>query len=290
MFELTKYIAQRPYIMLLLAGVSGGLAKFFLPLALLSCALAALFVLRKGSSSGLWFVLLLCIISYLVDAWLGVRPGLNFPIILLLIPPVFLSASILRVTESQGLMVAVNGFFAALMIVFIQIYSGNAVEFWKEWLETAVQGVKGATVVGFQRDGSLQIMNGLMATLLAVASIVSIFLGRWMQAMLINPGGFKIEFQHLLIPPKMLTFFILLCAIFYFVQETVMLDLLLVAGVIYGIQGLAIFHHGANKKKQSALYLLPTYLVLFFIPLFAIVGLACVGISDAFLDYRKLKK
>ncbi len=290
MLELIKSTIQRPYLAMLVAGVLGGLAQLMLPLSIVSSAMVCLFILRKGERAGFWVMLVAAVIIYQMSLVIESKPGLEFPIALILLVPAFISSSVLRTTQSQGLAIAAVGICAALLAIGVQIYSGNAVAWWAEWLRNAVQGVKGATVEGFEENGTLQIMNGLIAMLLGISTILSLLLARWIQAVLYHPGGFKEEFQLIMIPRKFLYLWLALLAVFAVFNINLMYDLAIIAAMMYLFQGLAIFHYTTEKKGYSSAYLLPPYILLFFMPQFAVVGLACVGVTDALLNYRKLSK
>ncbi len=288
MLEIAKFFMQRSYLALLIAGVLGGLAQLLLPLAVFSSAIVSLYLLRKGGQAGLWFALLTASVIYGLSVLIPGKPGLEFPVALMILPAAFICSWVLRASASQGLVVTAAGLFSAIMAIGIQIYSGDAVAFWQAWLQVAVQGVKGATVSGFEDNGTLQIMNGLMAMLFGTATLLSVLLARWMQSLVYNPGGFQSEFQQMRIPAKILLILLFAGIMFFVLQRNIMLDLLLIAAMMYCFQGLAIFHYTTRKKGYGSAYLLPPYLLLLLMPQFAVVGLACVGASDAFLNYRKL--
>lgn len=288
MLNVINLIIQRSVLTILVAGVIGGLSQLLLPLSIVSSALIGLYLLRKGERAGLWVLLFASIIIYQMSFLIPSRPGLAFPVALIILVPVYVSSSVLRTTQSQGLAIVAVGICAALLAIGIQLYSGDAVAWWAEWLQSAVQGVKGATVEGVEENGTLQIMNGLIAMLLGIASILSLLLARWMQAALFNPGGFKKEFQLIVIPRKVLYLWIAFVALFAVMQSSLMYDLAIIGAMMYFFQGLSIFHYTTDKKGYSSAYLLPPYILLFFMPQFVVVGLACVGVTDAFINYRKL--
>lgn len=290
MLEIFKFIVQRSYVAMLIAGVIGGLSQLILPFSIISSAIVSLYILRKGEQSGFWVLLVTAVIIYVLSFFIQGRPGLEFPVALILLVPVYVSSTVLRTSESQGLAIVAVGVCAAISAIGIQLYSGDAVGWWAEWLQTVVQGVKGATLEGFEANGTSQIMNGLIALLLGMASIISLLLARWIQAALYHPGGFKAEFQLIVIPRKILYASIVLISVFALLSKNLMYDMAIIASMMYFFQGLAIFHYTTEKKGYSSAYLLPPYILLFFIPQFAVVGLACVGVTDAFLNYRQLSK
>ena len=159
-----------------------------------------------------------------------------------------------------------------------------------EWLKTAVPGVNNASYQQFVDSGSINSMNGLVATILGICCIISLFIGRWLQAKLYNPGGFALEFNQLKIPKSIFYFIAVIILVCAAISTNLMNDLLMVFSVIYFFQGLAILHYHVHDKGLSQTLLFPVYLTLFFLPYYAIFGLAGAGVMDTFLNFRKLPK
>ncbi len=287
---LASYVMRGPTQALNISALFGILSIQILPAAILCSGVVALYVLRKGHKKALIVVFATIAISYLANQFIPNRPGLDFPIVILLLIPVWISALILRATESQGLAISAAIFCAALFAVSIELYSGNAIQWWSEWLETAVTGVKNTSYQGFVDSGSLKIMNGLIASVLGISIVISLLLGRWLQAMLYNPGGFAIEFSNLIVPKRFLYFIGLILLICFLINKNLFNDLLIVFSIIYFFQGLAILHFYVEKNKLSKSMLLPVYLLIFFLPQYAIIGLAGAGVMDPFLNFRKQLK
>lgn len=278
---------HRRYQALIIAGVLGGVSQQILPLALLSCAIVSLFLLRRSEKQGLFILGGTAAITFFVGITLQTRPGLEIPVTLLLLLPVYICSRILRQTGSQGNAVAAAGICAALFAVGIQLFSGDAVAWWSAWLKSASYGVQGITYESLENYGIILIMNGLVAMVLALMTIGSVMLARWMQAKLYNPGAFKKEFQALQIPQKV-TFNLVAVLLILILFKHLLYDLLVIAAGIYALQGLAILHYTSNKNGYSVFSVLPPYILMLVIPQFVIVGLACLGVTDIFLNYRKL--
>jgi hypothetical protein len=277
------------YQALLTAGIIGGLAQLMLPLALLSSAIVALYILRKGDKEGIFVLFGAAVIIMMVSFFVPSRPGLEYPLAIILLLPVYLCATILRSSASQGLMVTMATGCAVILAITIQVISGDAVAWWSEWLKIAVQGVEGASYQGFEDNNSIRFINGLVAMMLAMATCASLFIARWMQATLYYPGAFSKEFQLLQTPKRIIFFIVVMLAIAAVLNGNLMYDLAIISTTLYFFQGLAVLHYNAARQKGSPLfYLVPPYLVLTFVPHYAIVGLACVGVTDLWLNYRKL--
>ncbi len=290
MRELVKFILQGRFRGMIVAGLLGGAAQIVMPLSLVSAAVAGLLVLTKGEREGFVEMLGITAIILIMNQLVKSKSGFDIPVTLMLLGPVFVCTSILRITQAQGLAIAGAAIFAALFAIAVQVYSGDAVSWWGDWLKIVVQGVEGANFQGFEKNGTLGLINGLIAMMLCLAVIISLLLARWLQALVNNPGGFAKEFQVLQIPGRVMAFAAALIVIFAVLQSQLMYDLIIVFGLMYFFQGFAILHHNNNKKGYSTAYIVPPYLLLIFIPQYVFVGMACVGISDIFINYRKLPK
>ncbi len=287
---LVSYVMQGSIQALSVSALFGLLSIQILPAAILCAGVVALYVLRKGQKKAFMVFFITIAISYLASQFIPSRPGLDFPIVILLLIPVWLSALVLRATESQGLAISTAIFCAAVFAIFIELYSGNAIQWWGEWLKIAVTGIKNASYQGFVDSGSLKIMNGLMASVLGLCVVLSLLLGRWLQAMIYHPGGFSLEFSNLIVPRRLLYIIGLILLICFLINKNLYNDLLIVFSIIYFFQGLAILHFYAEKNKLSKSMLVPVYILIFFLPHYAIIGLASAGVMDTFLNFRKQPK
>ncbi len=287
---LARFVMQGRLQALLMAGLFGVFSQYMLPLALLSAAIISIYVLRKSSSEWLFVLLGSIVMIYASSFFVDVRPGLEFPIILLILPVLLAASLVLRITRSQGLALCVIVICAALWAIAVELMTGNAVEWWTEWLKLAVTGVKGAEFQGFEQNNSIQFMNGLIAMMLAMVTIVSLLIARWLQSKLYFPGEFRKEFVSLTTPLSVLIIFVLTYLLAYVVSASLATDLLVVFMVLYFFQGLAVLHGTVGAMNASSAFLWPPYVLLVFVPQFVIVGLAAVGLVDLYFDFRKLKQ
>jgi hypothetical protein len=289
MGKLAEFVMRGRYQALLSAGIIGGLAQLMLPLALLSSAIVALYILRKGDKEGILVLFGAAVIIMMISFFVPSRPGLEFPLAIILLLPVYLCATILRLSAAPGLMVTMATACAVILAIAIQVVSGDAVAWWSDWLKIAVQGVDGASYQGFEDNNSIQYINGLIAMLLSMATCASLFIARWMQAKLYYPGAFSQEFQLLQTPKKIIYLIVVMLAIAAILNRNLMYDLAIISTTLYFFQGLAVLHYNAARQKGSPLfYLVPPYLVLTFVPHYGLLGFACVGVTDLWFNYRKL--
>ena len=133
------------------------------------------------------------------------------------------------------------------------------------------------------------VMTGLVAAALLTSSLISLFIGRWWQAVLYNPGGFQEEFHALRLNKSvaMAALGVMLLAIATAGGGgNAATDLAMVMLTLYAVPGLAFVHDFVAIKKASVGWLVGLYflLVLFMVQL--IVVLAFVGIMDSWVNFR----
>ena len=287
MRELASLIMRSHGHAMLLAGIFGAVSLVFLPAAFLSAAVLGLIGLRRGPTSAIVVAAGAgCVVAagwYIVN----LRPGLGFPIVLMLWLPVFAGSWVLRRTRSQSASLLTVALMGAVWVVAMHLLTGDVVAFWRGWLSRAVAGVPGATVRGFEQDGTLPLMNGLVAFFFELSAMLSLFLARWMQSLLYYPGGFGEEFQALRLPPVLVPVVAALLLAAWSVSRVMLLDLFLVGLMMYLLVGLAVIHGIVNKRNLPWVWAAPAYVAMAMAPQYAVLGLAILGATDGFLRFRE---
>ena len=283
---IANFVTQGPFHAIVVAGLLGVLSQFMLPLALLSNAIIALCILalRKSQWLVVWLgtVVLVVASSFFVEA----RPGIGFPLTLILIVPVTLCAMVLKLTESQSLSVLVAVANAVILALTIQLVSGDAVRWWSDWLKIAITGVENATYQGFVESGALNLLNGLMTMMFAFSIVLTVLIGRWLQATLHNPGGFANEFIRIKYSFTVLAGMVVILLVTAVINENLFSDFIMIFSAAYFFQGMSVLHYTVKAMDRGSSYLWPAYTLLVFFPQFAIIGMAGVGLVDVFFDFR----
>lgn len=289
-YDFAEFIMRSSWHAAILACVLAVISLYFLPVALLAAAVVALVTLRRGGWSGtmLFSVVLVpvAVSWYLIPP----RPGLEVPLIILLGTLSLASSLVLRATEAQGPALLTIGLLVMTGVVAIELLSGNATLFWKAWLQQAVQGVKGARMEGFERDGTLRLMNGIIGFLLGASAFLSLLLARWMQSLLYNPQGFASEFHGLRLPRFALLVAVALVLLAGLRNPELQLHVLLVAMMVYAFVGAAVIHGVAAAHGLGWFWLLPPYIAFVVVPQFAVTGLAALGVLDTLVNFRRLPR
>ncbi|HYE37863.1 hypothetical protein [Methylocaldum sp.] len=286
MRDFAAFIMRSRLHAIAIVGLFGILSLKAVPFALLSAAVLGLVALRKGWLEGVAVTAGAAVMVGAGVYLMELRPGLNFPVVFALWLPLLICAEVLRRTESQGLALLTVGLTVGLFVLGMHLVTGDVVEFWQSWLRRAVAAVPGATVQGFERDGTLRLMNGLIAVLYGLSLMFSLLCARWFQSLVYNPGGFGPEFQRLRLPRLVLPVVVAAIWAAGAVNQVLLADLLMIAVMIYFFVGLAVLHGLVAMRRSHWIWAAPPYVALVFVPQYALVGLALVGALDALIDFR----
>ncbi|MBS3952728.1 MAG: hypothetical protein KGZ88_07255 [Methylomicrobium sp.] len=284
---LAGFVMKGPFQAIAVAGMLGALSQYVLPLGLISSGVIALCVLTRKDLEWLIVLSVTVLIILISQQFVVPRPGLGYPLILFLLGPVVVCAKTLKVTESQSAAIFLAVIFAAITALAVHFASGNAVQWWSDWLKIAVEGVKEADYDGFLKSGTLLLMNGLIGMLFAFAISASVFIGRWLQAGLYNPGGFGKEFNQIKFTWTHVISMGVVVLLAMLVKERLANDLILIFAVAFFFQGMSVLHYTVAAQDKNKYYLWPPYLLFFVMPHYVVFGMATVGIVDVLLNFRK---
>lgn len=287
MRALARFIMRGRIQAIGIAGLFGVISLFVIPMGYVSGAALALVALRKGDREALLVLAAAGVIVLLAETMTPARPGLNFPLVAAIWLPVMVCSAVLRRTRSQGMVLLAAGVFAILFVVGMHLITGDAVAWWKNWLEMALSGVEGARLKGFEQDDTLKLMNGLVAVVYCVSLMFTMLIARWWQAILYNPGGFREEFHALRLPRMVLPAVVVILVLAGAASKALLSDLFMVCIVMYFFQGLAIMHALVATQRFGWGGLIPVYAALVFVTQYVLMGLALLGALDNLVDFRK---
>lgn len=205
--------------------------------------------------------------------------------------PVFLMALWLRhsVSLAQALELAA-GLTGVAVAIFHFLYPDTA-GYWREVFGQArdlfpAQSVSDSTAWQDVVATLAPQMTGLWAVNMLGLAVGSLLLGRWWQAMLYNPGGFRTEFHALRLERwfawVVLAWLIAAAALGW----GLVYDIAFTLSAVFVLQTLAVVHTFSARLRWGKLWLVLIYL---FLPL-VIQLAAAVGIIDVFLDIRRRKQ
>ena len=261
------------------------------PVSVVSSAAVALVTLRRGASEGL--TILVC--SSVVAGLLGFLIIGNYQFALLyalvLWLPVWLISIVLREGQHLSLAVEIAILIGIFGVIGFYLYAPEPAAIWKAVLSQMVPA--DAPVADIQRtiDVLAHYMTGVVAAGSVFGLLFGLFLGRWWQANLYNPGGFKQEFLALDTKPRLSIGSIVVVAIALTspgVISEIAWNVSILLFVLYTVTGTSVLHTVFSKMKLGR-YMVPMlYITLFLIP-HAMLLVALVGLSDPWLDLRKKK-
>ena len=259
------------------------------PVSVVSSATVALVTLRRGAYEGLY--VLGC--SSLAAALLGFLALGNFQFALLYVMvlwlPVWLISIILREGQHLSLAVEIAVLIGIVCVIGFYLYAPDPVALWKAVLSQMIPA--DVPVADIQRtiDILVHYMTGVIASGSVFGLLFGLFLGRWWQANLYNPGGFRQEFLSLSTKPRISigAIVVLIIAVTSPVGiSEIAWNVCILLFVLFTVIGVAVLHYAFSMMKLGR-YMVPMfYITLFLIPhAMLIVGL--VGLSDPWLNLRK---
>lgn len=250
----------------------------------------ALVTLRKGWQEGL-----IVTIAAMLPAFFGIYTDNVDPILFLATIGVFVVSYgislVLRQSVLWSIALAASVALACLMAILIRLDIFNlSSEFSGSFMDIAsslaVDGnLSDKPKIATQEDISAVKATGILACLIGVSALFGLIVGRWWQAILYNPGGFRAEFHAVrLSTPVAITSSL---ALVYSVMQGH--DYMYWAG-LFGmplfIAGLGLAHYAINKSDMGVGTVVVMYVaIIVFLPLTIILMLA--GLTDTWLNYRQ---
>lgn len=258
------------------------------PVSIVSSASVALVTLRRGATEGL--IVLAC--STAIAAVLGFFLLGNYQFVLLygmvLWVPVWLISIILREGRYLSLAIEVAVLLGVLGVVGFYLYNAEPATMWKNILSQMVPPK--APVEDIQH--TLGVLSHYMTGIIAAASVFGLlfglFLGRWWQALLYNPGGFKQEFLSLNTHPRLAIGSIVVVVVASAssgVISEVSWNIAILLFVLYTFIGTAVLHTVFAAMKMGRFIVPMFYITLFLIP-HAMLPVALVGLCDTWMNLR----
>lgn len=264
--------------------IGSAVAAAFIPvLSLISGAILALVWLRMGRREGL-----------LVLFWVSL-PGFyylfaqNSPDVLLSLLAAALLAEVLRRTQSWPQLLLTGVALAGMIAIGFQWLPDDLQD---EFIRMLIE--QGGLVNYAELSSADQqkltvilglLLNGVITAVQLLLVYVSLFLARWWQATLYNPGGFQVEFHNLRMP---LWYGGALLATLLLVSfgVQVLLPLLPVLVVPLLIAGLSLLHGIVALKQYNSFWLGMLYVLLLFALPYLSVLLVLIAMADSLMNFR----
>jgi len=293
MMVLARYILRGPSQAALVMSASAMLAILLMPFSWLSAAALILVVLHQDKEVALRATAIASL-AVLVLSWIIFNsPLLAIGFLLFLWLPAGLIAYVLRQSVSLALSLQLLTISGLAIVTVLYLAFPSMGEFWRESFEQILKPAleqAGTQVDPAQLDNLLTLFAKAIAGLLSIVMVFNIlmalFIGRWWQAALFNPGGLAREFNELRLGKVFASATALLLIANAFIDNDWVMSSMLVMVSMTLVQGTAIMHGIIARRQLSRGWMFGFYVLLLLIPQVTII-LAIMGLLDAWVDIRK---
>jgi len=299
MKALAGFIVRGRYQAILSASLCGMLAFVLPPFSTLTnylgAAVVSLVTLRIGVSQGLLVMVAATVVTMLFYQFMGVPPVTIAVTVLMLWVPCWLISLVLRRTVNLAGALLAAAVLGLLALALVYVVAGDPAPWWYEHLvlirstlEEAGLFPQGVSVDALLQDLS-RLMTGVVVASLALGAVCGLLVGRWWQALLVNPGGLHSEFCNLRFPQSTGLMVLGLMIVSRFIQgpaSDMAAQGVLVMLVPYLFAGLATLHGLVAQQGRGKGWLITVYALLGVIPQTALL-LSGLGLVDTWVDFRR---
>lgn len=293
MISLARFILKGYSQAALVAASMAMLGLLLPPVAWLSGAAVALVTLVNGHRSGL-LVTAVAGIGTAVFAWLILSiPELAIYYVLLVWLPVVMVAVVLRQTVSLVLCLQLITGVSLFGILVLYVFFPDFGEIWRSSLNMMADDLIANSNGTLDKEQLQQIIDqivrllpGFFASSFMIGTMISLYVARWWQAVIYNPGGFGKEFRAINLGQATALIALAIAIAASFINADMLNAMLLVVFALYLNQGIAVLHAVIAGRQLNAVWLFMIYLLMFFIP-HIVVLLALAGLADTWIDFRR---
>ena len=304
MRAIATYILRGPLQAIMVTAISSAMSLILPPLAHLSGACVALVTLRKGLRDGILVLFFSGIILGLMGMLSSNSAMVKIFILAMVLVwwlPVGVTAAVLRYTRSLGFTLMFLGALCLAVLTGCYLVIGDMPGWWGEVLPAMLKPMYEAANFGMTNDQLNQlienmasIMTGFMFASIVYLTTINLFIARWLQSLLFNPGGFRAEFYSLKLDNRLAIFLLIIAAVSVFTSGNLAnyaLNVLILIAALYSLQGLAIVYAVVAALNAHIGWLIGLYVLMFFALPYVMLMLSCTGIADNFLNIRaRVKK
>jgi len=270
------------------------LSLLFPPVSIVSSAAVSLVTLRRGGNEGLYVLIFSCLSAGVLSFFLfgNVQFALMYGLVLWL--PIWLISIALREGRHLSVAIQIAVLFGMIGVLGFYLFVNDAAILWQSVLSVMVQPMLASNpdVPLEEVKQSIAVFSHFMTGAIAAASVYGLlsglFLARWWQAVLYNPGGFRAEYLSLQANPKVALASFLLVAIAGlssgFVAELCW-NISILFIVLYAFIGMAVLHSVFLEVRAKRFAIPLLYISLVLVP-HVIAIVVIVGVLDTWLDLR----
>ncbi|MGB5457780.1 MAG: DUF2232 domain-containing protein [Gammaproteobacteria bacterium] len=293
MISLARFILKGYSQAALVAASMAMLGLLLPPVVWVSGAVVALVTLVNGHRYGLLVTAMAAVATAVFAGLLLSLSQVALYYVLLVWLPLVMVAVVLRQTVSLVLCLQLIAGVSLLGIIILYMLFPDFGELWRAPLNTMADELLANSEGAIDKeqlqrvvDQIVRILPGFFASSFMIGTLLSLYLARWWQAAIYNPGGFGKEFRALNLGKTTALIALVIAAVASFINTDVFNAMLLVVFALYLNQGIAVLHAVFAGKQLSAVWLYLVYLLMFFVP-YSVVLLALVGLADTWIDIRR---
>lgn len=292
MLFLAKFILKGQSQAALVAATMAILGLILPPAAWLSAAVIVLVTLVDGPQRGLITTVLSLMGAALFAFLIFSAPQMAIVFVLIAWLPAWLIATILRQTVSLAFSLQVLTAICLLAVAVLYTLYPDFGEYWRQPLDLLVAQLAeqsnefSLTELKQTENWIIEYLPGLFVSSIMFGTMLSLFLGRWWQAVFYNPGGFAKEFQSLNLGKISALCGIAVILVSMPGKSVFAIALATVVFVLYGIQALSLLHAAIRIRQLNATWLFVIYVIMFFVP-HVLLLLILASFADPWLDIRQ---
>jgi hypothetical protein len=202
--------------------------------------------------------------------------------------PIWIVAILLRAGRKLALAIESAVLLGGLSIIGFYLYNPQAAKMWLDILTQMAPTNVSLDTMQPNLESVAHYMTGIVVAGTVFGWIFALFLARWWQAELYNPGGFRAEYLDLATSPRLALGSIALIGVASLcsgIMAEVAWNLSILTFVLYTFVGTAVAHNIMNALKLSRYVVFGFYITLFLI-LHLLIPVALIGVSDAWWKLR----
>jgi len=289
---LANTIMRGPMAAILVTSVAAMLGLLLPPLGYISAAAVALVTLRLGLAEAAKVVGGSIVATAVLGGLLLGNPMAPLAFLLVLWLPLVVTAWSLRRTADLARSLLLAGLFGVMVVFGFHAGVDDPAGWWRELLYRMVEQTTAEQqeVLRPLLDDMAGLMTGMVAAAATFGVALSLFLARWWQAALYNPGGFRSEFHALRLGRAAtgVTLVLLLAAWMQLPGLAMLTDLLPLALLLHLLQGVALVHGLVARTGANVGWLVAMYVMLLLPMVMTQIALtlAVAGMVDNWMDFR----
>ena len=264
----------------------------------ISGSIVAFVAMRIGWLSGLKLaltsVIFFCLFQFFMTGYTPLT-ALYISVIVLGLPVLLGVALDSSSNQALPLLIVASGLI--LFSLAFRILTGDADQFWFQQINPILNALQEANGPILSEQAVMQIssqMHHIFLVLIFLFYTAIIFLARWWQAELYNPGGFGFEFRVLRMPKSAL-YGVAIAGVMVALNTVSSFDVAFVTDcfivlvLLFSFQGLAVVHAKIYTNNLPVGWLVGLYLLSAIVPQLVGLVLATTGVADSLADFRRAK-